>query len=68
MPKETSRDLILEMKSVAVTTGVTWVKLEKVGRSENPSSSRARLQSKRNKLMPNARNQISVLYCDLFFS
>jgi hypothetical protein len=59
--------MFLEMKSVAVTTGVTWMKLEKVGGSENPFSSRARLQAKRNKLLPNARNQISVLYCDLFF-
>jgi len=68
MPKETSRDLVLEMKSVAVTTGVTWVKLEKVWRSENPSSIWARLQSKWNKLLPNTRNQISVLHCDLCFS
>jgi hypothetical protein len=34
MPKETFRDLVLEMKSVAVKSGVKWVKLEKVGRSE----------------------------------
>jgi len=65
--KKAPRDLVLVMKSAAVTTGVTWVKLEKVGRSENPSSSRSQLQSKRNKLLPNARNQISVLHYNLVF-
>ena len=67
MPKETPRDLVLEMKSVAVTTGVTWAKLEKVGLSEYSSSSWSHLQSKINKLLPNTRNQIRVLHYDLFF-
>ena len=44
MVNKTSRDVALVMNSKADATGVTWVKFEKIGRSENPSSSRARTQ------------------------
>jgi hypothetical protein len=39
MLKETSRDKVLVINSITVTTVVTWVKFEKIGGSESPSSS-----------------------------
>jgi hypothetical protein len=40
MPNKTPKDLVLVINSIAVTMGGTWVKFEKVGGSETPSSSR----------------------------
>jgi hypothetical protein len=34
IPNETSKDLVLVMNSIAVTTGGTWAKFEKVEGSE----------------------------------
>jgi hypothetical protein len=44
MLNETTRDVVLVMNSIVVTTGVTWVKFEKIEGSESPSSSRVRTQ------------------------
>jgi hypothetical protein len=62
-----SKDLVLVMNSIAVTTRGRWVKCKKVGGSESPSSSR--VQTKKKKVsFPHARGHPTGTQTQSMFS